>query len=96
VSKKLLSYDPGYVRGETCLLKWQEGDGPMPENPVPCQRPAVAGVGLTRSGEMVHPADRSALADMFVCDQHVGRFAEDVESGEVTTKLVPKTGGRSN
>jgi len=42
VSKKLLSYDPGYVRGETCLLKWQEGDGPMPENPVPCRRPAVA------------------------------------------------------
>ena len=96
MSKKLLCYDPGYVRGETCLLKWQEGGGPMPENQVPRRRPAVSGVGLTRLGEMVHLADRSAVADMFVCDRHVGRFAEDVESGEVTTELVPKTGGRSN
>lgn len=96
MSKKLLSYDPDYVRGEKCVHKWGAEDGPMPENPVACGRPAVAGVGLTRSGEMVHPADRSAVADMFFCDRHAAPFAKNVDGGEVTTELMPKTDGKSN
>ena len=89
MSKKLLSYDPVTCAGRHGCSSGRRATARCRRTPVPCRRPAVAGVGLTRSGEMVHPADRSATADMFVCDRHVGRFAEDVESGEVTTELVP-------
>jgi hypothetical protein len=93
--KRIVSYDLDYVRGETCMTKWTEEDGPMPGYLVRCGKPAVAGVGLTRDGAAVHPADPRAAGDTFCYEEHVVAL-NALESGEYKMERMPTAKGGEN
>ena len=93
--KRIVSYDLDYVRSETCMTKWTEEDGPMPRHLVRCGKAAVAGVGLTRDGAAVHPADPRAVEDTFCCEEHVVGL-KALESGEYRMGRMPKAPGGEN
>jgi hypothetical protein len=90
-----VSYDLNYLRGETCCVKWTVDSGPMPSQTSSlraCGKPAVAGVGMTRTGEFLHPSDPRVLGDFFFCQEHLAgalKSGLDESKGEIAVK-VPK------
>jgi hypothetical protein len=88
--RKIVSRDPQYVSGETCLFKWSEGQSFSPARMRPCGKPAVAGIGFTRAGAAVHPSDPQAVGDLFACERHVKGLL-DIEDGSTELSLVPRT-----
>jgi hypothetical protein len=88
--------DKKYVRGEVCLMKWNEDDGPCPANPQRCGEVAVAGYGLARDASFVHPTDPRAITDIFLCERHAQLYEKKMAAGSKFGEFIPKVGGATN